>query len=55
VSDRNGDVGTLTGGPGEALADLLPGRLTGPTMTLLMPPRSPQPGSRVSTGLVDGV
>ena len=27
MSDRNGDVGTLTGGTGEALDDLLPGKV----------------------------
>ena len=27
MSDRNGDVGTLTGGTGEALADQLPGKV----------------------------
>ena len=27
MSDRNGDVGTLTGGTGEALADLRPGNV----------------------------
>ena len=52
---RRWQAGAGRGFRGTMAFGCLPGRPTGPTMTLFMPPQSPQPISRASTGLADGV
>ena len=52
---RRWQAGAGRGFRGTMAFGCLPGRPTGPTMTLFMPPQSPRASSLASTGLADGV